>query len=141
MTRIIISTLTTAIVNFLLGWLVFGLLLMDFYSANTIQYEGLMKDMPNLLLIFLSGILYAFLLAHIFARWARIRSFGSGFMAGMLLGFLIMAGIDLYFMAGMNLFNWNLVLVDMVVNTIFGGILGGVTGFVLGFGRKSAAIE
>ena len=139
--KLIIATLITAVVNFLLGWLVFGLLLMDFYTANTTHYDGLMKEMPNLLFIFLSGLLYAFLLAFIFDRWAGIRNFRKGFTAGLLLGFLIMTGFDLYFLAGMNLFNARVVIVDIIVNTIFGGILGGVTGLVLGFGRKSAAIE
>jgi len=140
-TKIIIAALITAIVNFLLGWLVFGVILMDFYKSNTVQYDGLMKEMPNLLFIFLSGLLYGFLFAFIFEKWARIRTFGRGFTAGLLLGFLIMTGFDLYFLAGMNLFNWKLVITDILVNTIFSGILGGVTGFILGFNKKSIDLE
>ena len=137
--RLIIATLITAVVNFLLGWLVWGILLMDFYKANTTQYEGLMKDMPNLFLIFLCGILFAFLLAYIFDRWANIRTFSKGFIAGMFLGFLIMAGFDLYLMAGMNLFNVKVIIVDVIANTIVSGILGGITALVLGYGRKGSA--
>ncbi len=140
-TKIIIAALITAIVNFLLGWLVFGVILMDFYKSNTVQYDGLMKEMPNLLFIFLSGLLYAFLFAFIFEKWARIRTFGRGFTAGLLLGFLIMTGFNLYFLAGMNLFNLKLVITDILVNTIFSGILGGVTGFILGFNKKSIDLE
>lgn len=137
-TRIIIATLITAVVNFLLGWLIWGILLMGFYEANTIQYEGLMKEMPNLVLIFISGLLYAFLLAYIFDRWANIRNLGKGFIAGMLVGVLITTCFDLYFLAGFNLFNVKVFIVDVIANTIVSGILGGVTAFVLGYGKKAA---
>jgi uncharacterized membrane protein len=112
---------------------------MDFYKDNTTPYEGLMKEMPNLLLIFVSGILFAFLLAYIFDRWANIRTFSKGFIAGMFLGFLIMAGFDLYLMAGMNLFNIKVIIVDIIANTIVSGILGGITALVLGYGKKASA--
>ena len=133
----IIAALITAIVNFFLGWLVFGILLMNFFEANTVHYDGLTKEMPNVVLIFISGLLLAFLFAYIFDRWANIRSFGKGFATGMLLGFLIITSFDLYLLSSMNLISTKLFFVDIILNTVYYGILGGVTGIVLGFGKKA----
>lgn len=121
---------------FLFGWVVFGILLMDFYAANTIQYEGLMKEMPNILLIFISQLLTGFLFAYIFEKWAGYRTFGKGFQGGLIIGFLIIVAFDLYFLAGFHLFNVKLIVFDIILNTIFYALAGGIVGLVLGAGKK-----
>lgn len=50
--KLLHATLAGGILFFLLGCLVYGVLLMDFYEANTKVYEGLNKEMPDLLLLF-----------------------------------------------------------------------------------------
>src|SRR3712207_8732781 len=45
--RILVATLAGGLTMFLLGWLIFGILLMDYFKANTIQYPGLMKETPD----------------------------------------------------------------------------------------------
>jgi hypothetical protein len=138
-TRLIIATLVGGIVSFFLGWLVFGLLLMNFYTTNLTEYSGLMKEMPNLILIAISCLANAFLLAFIFQRWAGIKTIVKGLLGGMLVTFLIMLSMDLYFIASMNLFNPTLIIVDIIVNTVIGGIIGGIIAWVLGFQKKVAA--
>jgi uncharacterized membrane protein len=135
-TKMLLAALGGTVANFLLGWLVYGILLMDFYQANTIQYEGLMYEMPNLFLVFLSNFTMAFLFAYIYQVWAGIKSFGKGFTTGLLLGFLIMFTFDLYFVAGMNLMSTTLVIVDILVSTIMTGIMAGVVAWILGTGNK-----
>ena len=71
-TKLILATLAGGILYFLLGWLIYGVLLMDFSMANTTQYAGLMKDMPDLLVLFLGNLSFALLMAWIFQKWANI---------------------------------------------------------------------
>jgi len=138
--KVTIATIAGGVAYFLLGWLIYGILLMDFYTANTIQYPGLWKEMPNLLLMFISNLLGAFLLAFIFHRWAGIKTFLGGLTGGLILGLILSLMWDLYFLSSMNLYSLTLVLVDVIVGTIFTGIIGGLIGWILGFGKKDKVI-
>lgn len=135
--RTIVAAVAAAITSFLLGWLFYGLLLMDFFSEHSTHYEGLMKEMPNLALIFIANLLTGYFFAFIYQQWAGIRTFGKGFIYGLLLGFLISLAYDLYFLAGMNLYSGTLIVVDVVVGTVMTGISAGVVGLVLGYGKKA----
>ncbi len=135
-TRIILAALAGAVSYFLLGWLVYGILLMGYYEAHTTQYAGLMKEMPNLFLIFLSNLVMAFLMAVIFGMWANFKTFVKGMTGGMVISFLTTLSFDLYFLAAYNLFSGAVTVVDIIVSTIMGGIIGGIIGWILGIGSK-----
>lgn len=136
-TKFLITVAVGTIVTFLLGWLVFGILLMDFYTANTTAYAGLVKDPPVLWAILLSNLCWVFLVTYIFDKWAGIRSLTSGAGAGMIIGFLLGLTFNFSFHAFMNLYNTTYMITDVIVNTIFSGIIGGAIGWMLGYGKKA----
>jgi hypothetical protein len=132
-----LAALAGAVFSFLGGWVIFGMLLMDFYMANTTSYEGLMKTpMPDLVFIFLSGLSASFLLTIIFTKWANVKTFGSGFTTGMTVYFFVIISFNLSMYGFYNLMNITLVFVDTLAQTIFGGLMGGIIGFILGTGKK-----
>ena len=135
--RALLAALAGAVTSFLAGWLIYGILLMDFYKANTTVYEGLMKEPPVLWGIFVSGFCSSLLFSLIFDKWANIRSFAGGAMAGAWIGFLIMLGFDFSFYSFFNLYPPSVLAVDIVVGTGFNAFIGGVIGLVLGTGRKN----
>ena len=73
--KILTSALAGAIASFLIGWLVFGIALHGYYMENSKPYEGLMKKMPVLWGIFAGGLIWSWLLAYIFNKWAHINTF------------------------------------------------------------------
>lgn len=132
-----LAAIAGAIVSFLGGWLIFGMLLMDFYMANTTWYEGLMKTpMPDLIFLFLGGLSASFLLTIIFTKWARVSTFSGGFKNGALIYFFVIISFNLNMYGFYNLMNITLVFVDTLVQTVFGGLIGGIIGFILGTGKK-----
>jgi hypothetical protein len=135
-TKLILATLAGGILYFLLGWVVYGMFLMGFYQANTVVYDGLYKEMPNLILLFLANLAMAFLIAWIFQKWANISTLSGGFTAGLLIGFLIGLTNDLMFYSMMNLYTSTLLFVDIIVAAIVIGIVGACIGWVLGIGKK-----
>jgi uncharacterized membrane protein len=135
-TKMLLAALGGAVAFFILGWLVYGILLMGFYESNSVHYEGLMYEMPNLFMIFIANLSTALLIAYIFDRWANIRTFGGGFMGGMIIGVLFTISFDFYSLATMNLMNTTAAIVDIIAGTIMSGIVGGVVGFILGAGKK-----
>jgi uncharacterized membrane protein len=134
--KTIVAAITGLILMFFLGWLVWGILLVNFYQANTVEYPGLMKEMPDMIPLILGQLLMSFMLAFVFQRWAGIKTFMGGLLGGLILGGLISAAYDLYFLAGMNLYNVPVIIVDIIVNTAMLGLVGGVIGWILGYKKK-----
>ena len=139
-TKVLLATLAAGIVAFFFGWLVFGILLADFYTANTTVYEGLVKTPPNFLMIFISNLCMAFLIAYIFNRWAGIKTAGEGAQAGLIIGGLVALTYDLFLYATMNLFTPTIIAVDIIGNGVFGAIVGAIVGLVLGTGKKVVSV-
>lgn len=135
--KLFLAAIAGAVVSFLLGWLIYGLLLMDFFQANTIVYEGLFTEMPNMFLLILSNLLMSFFIAFIFQRWAGFTTFIKGLCGGAFIGFFVAAAIDLSLFSMMNLYTPAYVIVDIVLYTIMTGIIGGVIAMILGSGKKA----
>jgi hypothetical protein len=140
-TRLIVAALLGSVVSFFLGWLVYGILLAPYYEANEVHYHGLQRLHGDMRLygIYLSQLSTSFLLAFIFQQWARIHTFGKGFVGGMIFGFFTAVSINLYMWSSMNLFQWEVYAVDAVVNALFLGIVGGVIATILGWKKGTAA--
>ena len=134
MVRVLLSAVAGAITLFILGYLIWGVLLTSYFKSNTIEYAGLSKQpIPNLLLLFLSNLALAFLLAFVFAQWASIRTFVGGLAAGAIVGFLIHLSWKLSLMGYMNLYKETTpVVVDILVETARASLAGGLIGSVLG---------
>jgi hypothetical protein len=136
LTRLIVASIAGCILFFFLGWLIYGVLLMDFYVAHTTPYEGLMREMPNLAALIIAQLTWSFLLAFIIQRWEGAKNFGRGLWIGLLLSFLVILMIDLFFVASMKLYDAPVIIVDIVINTVLGGLIGGVMGWIFGMEKK-----
>lgn len=136
--RTLYATLLAFVVSFLLSWLVYGILLMDFYVNNMEPYEGLMKEMPNLPLMIFGQLAWSFFFVLVLQRWVRETGFMKGFMVGVIISFFVILYYDMYFMAAMNLFNWTATIVDILAGTLMGGITAGVAGWVLGYKKAES---
>ena len=133
--KILLAAVAGTIVMFLLGWLVYGILLMDFFQNSSEMVEGSHKD-PMIMWALVAGhFFYALLLAIIFGRWANISTFSTGAIAGSVIGFLLTVGIDLFMYSMMVGHTLTTIVVDAIVSPIILGITGGVIALVLGRGK------
>jgi hypothetical protein len=139
-TRVLLASGAGAITLFVLGYLIWGMLLGSYFKDNTIQYAGLIKQpTPNLVSLFLSNLVLAFLVALIFDQWASIRTFVGGLIGGAIIGFLIHLSWKLSLMGYMNLYKeFTPVVVDVLVETTRTSLAGGVIGTVLALMNKNA---
>jgi hypothetical protein len=128
--KILAGAIVGSIVAFLLGWLIFGMLLESFYQNGVIYYEGLMKDAPNLLPIYAGNLAWATLIAILFDKMAVTRPGGGAIWGAIIFAFFVF-GMDSFFYATMNLYKPMTLVVDVIVNTVFGGIMGAVIAFVM----------
>ena len=136
-TRVLVATLAGAIVMFLLGYLIFGVLLNSFMQANVNQYTGMIKNPPNFMLLIGANLVLAWLLAFVGDYWAGIRNFASGLKLGALITFPVVLWSDLQFEAFANIYiGYVPIIVNVLAGTLLGAISGGVIGLVLGMVDK-----
>lgn len=139
-TKVLLAALAGGVAFFLLGWLVFGILLDPYYkSMMTEQGVAAQRGQSDMILwaVALSNLVYGFLLALIYHRWASISTFQSGAIAGAIISFLITLSFDLGMYAMFTLWTGGAgLIVDPLANAVVGGIAGGVVGWALGFGGR-----
>lgn len=129
-----LATLAGFVVFFLLGWLLYGFLLMDFYATNSGSATGIMREESEMVwwALILGNLFQAYLLVYIFGKWANITTFGGGFSAGLIIGLILGFAVNLSWYGTMNITNLTATLVDPFVSGIMMAITGGVVGWVLG---------
>ncbi len=139
MKKLILGTLAGGIVYFLLGYLVYAMLMADFFASHSsagaialMKSEEEMKFYP----LAMGNLAHAALLAYVFLKWANIKSFGEGLMGGAVIGLLMAAGFDLIMYDTMKMMSITGICVDIIVYTIMTAVTGGVVGAVLGMGNK-----
>lgn len=131
--KILIAGIAGAVVAFLLGWLLYGILLKDFMAEHTnASFMRAETDMIWWAMI-ASHIFWGIFLAYIFNRWATITTFGAGLSAGFVICLLLGLAYSLGYY-GMSTIYTDLtgLGVDVVVGAVMGAIVGGVVGLVLG---------
>jgi len=134
-TRILLAALAGGIAYFFIGWLVWGVLLMDTMRSLSNPVAGCEREMPIMWALAASNLIAGLLFAVIFDRWASISTFKGGFMGGILLGGLLALSWDLSIFAFMTSWTLPTVAIDIAANIIVGGIVGGIVGWVLGYKR------
>ena len=135
-TKTIIAGILAGIVSFLLGWLIYGMLLMEFFKNHSLHYNGLDKNPPDFLYLGIGNLLMGILTAYVVAL-GNGNNAKKGFTIAAIVGFLVSSGMDSMMFAQMNLGSRTAILVDVIAATILSGIIGAFVGWW--YGRKSAA--
>lgn len=130
----IMATLAGFVVFFLMGWLLYGMLLMDFFMSNSGSATGVMRSDTEMVwwALALGNLFQAYLLVYIFGKWANITTFGAGLQTGAVIGLILGYGYDLTMYGTSNISNLTSTLVDPLVVAVMMGLTGGVIGMVLG---------
>ena len=136
--KFLIGGLTGGIAYFLLGYLFYGVLFLDFFTKNAGTATGVAKTMDQMIwwALILGNLIAGCLLAFVLGK-AKTESMGSGLMTGACLGFLMAAAYDLTSYGTSNLMNSKGVIADVCIYTVMSAISGAIVGWVLGMlGKK-----
>ncbi len=136
--KIIIAGIVGGVVAFILGFLIYGMALSNFFASNAGSASGVMRADDEMLWIpmIVGHLTWGLLFAVIFGRWAQISTFSTGAQAGALIGFLIACTFDFINLATTHISTLTAVIVDLIVMTIVSAIVGGVVGLMLGRGTS-----
>ena len=133
--KILAAGFAGGVAYFFLGYVLYGLLLMDYFTKHSTADTSRGDDMIWWSLI-LGNLLIGFLFAYIFSRWAGISTFMGGLVGGAVIGILLTGAIN-FNMYGVNdVMTMQGLLSDLVVGTVMFALTGGVVGLVLGMGKE-----
>jgi hypothetical protein len=135
--KVLIGGVVGAIVFFLLGWAVYGLLLMDYMTENTNQCMMVPEEDMNLLALFAGNLALTMLLALVL-NWMDVNSMMNGAKVGAIVGLLIALYIDLMFYSMSSMFsNMTAMFIDIAVFTIMSAITGAIMAKVMNMGKAA----
>jgi hypothetical protein len=136
--KILLGGLAGGATFFLLGWLVYGILLMDYTKANYNQCA--MRPMEDMIwwAIILSNLAFGFLLSILFS-WSNTSGIAAGIKVGGIIGLLMGISFDISMYSMSSMFSsLTAVCVDIIVYAILTAITGAVVGLVMGTVKKNA---
>jgi hypothetical protein len=136
----LLAGIAGGVVLFLLGYLIYGILLSDFMKTHAGTATGVARNANDymLWLIAVGNLIYAFLLVYIFGK-AGISSVGNGFATAAIVGLLTTASSSFINYATSNILTGSGMAADIIAFAILSGIAGAVIAWVKGTGKKSAA--
>jgi hypothetical protein len=134
--KILFGGIAGGVTFFLLGWVIYGMLLMNYTTANYNQCsQRPMEEMVWWAMI-VSNLAFGFLLAVVFS-WSNTTTIPAGAKIAGITGFLISVSMDLSFYSMTSMFsNFTAVLIDIIVYSVMSAIVGVVVAWVMGMGKK-----
>jgi len=134
--RILFGGLAGGVALFLLGWVIYGILMMDYSMAN---YNQCMNR-PNMGMIWwaliLSNFALGFLLALIFS-WSNTTGILAGAKVAGIIGLLLGISMDFGFYSMTTMYpSLSVTFVDIITYTVYLALTGAVIGGVMKMVKK-----
>ena len=140
--KFLVGGIIGGIANFLLGWLVWGTLLMSFMQGHTTEAgKAVMRTDENTIwwALIAANLLMGFLTSYILNK-AGVISASAGAAMGAVIGLLMSSAIDLFNYAFMDLSDSMIaIVVDVLASIVVTAIVGAIIGWYNGRGVKAAA--
>ncbi|MCW3087324.1 MAG: hypothetical protein JWQ78_710 [Sediminibacterium sp.] len=140
--KFLVSGLFGAVVSFFAGYLLYGVLLMDFFSNNVGSATGVMRAPTDMIWwsLVVGCLFMGFTYSYVYNRFGNINTVSAGASAGAVLGLLITAGFDFIMYANTNISNLTGTFADIVAGAVLGAITGAAVGMANGWGNKKVAV-
>lgn len=114
--KLIISTIVGFLVLFLLGWLFYGMLFMNYFAEG---YSNIARSAESMRMwaIIVANLIQSLLISLIYSRYFNKGGspIGQGISCGIWLGLFSTAPYIFYMYASMAISNWQVVVVDGMV--------------------------
>ncbi|MBC2845844.1 hypothetical protein [Winogradskyella flava] len=121
----VVAGLVGGIVDWLLGWLFYGILFVDTFPQ---PQEGT----NAMLFITLGCLAFGFFISYIFNKWAQITTLATGAKAGAIIG-LFMGLITIFFgMANQAEVDYQRFGLELVISIVMAAVVGAVVGLING---------
>jgi hypothetical protein len=127
----VLGTVIGAVVIYAAGYLIFTVLLGDYYAANSGSATGVMRDSQIVWALAVGALAYAALILYAMRSQAGSVNVVSGMKVGAVVGFLLWATADFSLYGITNMSNLTVTMLDPFAEVVHGGIAGAVLGALL----------
>ncbi len=135
--KVLIGGIVGGILYFLLGWLIYGMLLMDFMKSHSGLATNVDKAEMDFLYLAVGNLAMGFLLAYVFVK-SNVSSLAGGLITGGVIGALVSVGVDCMMYGTTNVISKTAMAADVAAMTVISAVVGAVVGMVLGMIKKAA---
>jgi hypothetical protein len=133
MKRMLFAAVAGGITFFLLGGLIYAVILGDFYKANLGSATGVMRELPIFWAMVVSQLGLSAVVTYVFLH-ANVATAAGGLRTGAVLGLLLGIAISFDLYSVTNWSNITVAFVEPFVSTVRTALAGAVIGRVLGMG-------
>jgi hypothetical protein len=134
--KFIVGGIVGGIAYFILGWVIYGMLLRDFMSGNS--SANLMRADSDMIwwALIVGNLAMGFLLAYVIGKGSSL-SIAGGAGTGFVVGLLVSLGIDLVsYATTTTMSSLKGLAADVAAFTVMSAIAGAVVGWVMGMSKK-----
>lgn len=135
--KLVVGGITAGILLFLLGWLIYGMLLTDFMNNHTGASGNVMRQEPEMLYLAIGNLAAGFMLAYVFIK-ANVGSMAGGFITAGVLSALVSVSYDCMIYATTTTLSKTAMAADVAASTVMFAITGAITAMVMNMGKKTA---
>ena len=129
--KLAIGAVVGAIVLYVLGYIFFDILFLDYYEANAGVAGAGLRETQILWAILLGTLVYGVLVAYLVGTQAGAPTVVGGLKAGAIAGFLLWGSADLIHYGFLDLWSINVAVLDIVLETLRAAVSGAVVALVL----------
>jgi hypothetical protein len=136
--KILLGGITGAVTLFILKWIVYGALLINWVTANLNPCTLRPMNEYVIWAMLLAAFAFGFLISLVFS-WSNTTGMLKGAKIAGIMGFLYSISMDLSLYGTSTRFiTLSPVFVNVIVNTAMWVVVGVVVGWVMGMGKKEA---
>ncbi len=134
--KILLAGFAGGVVCLILGWLIHGLILNDFFNVYRGPATGVARENPILSWVFIGHLFYGIILAIVFGRWIFIRKLAEWAKIGAVVGFLAGSTFHLMWYSSTYIDTLTSTIVQILSFTLISTIAGVVIGWLLSYLNK-----
>ena len=135
MKKMIMGTVAGAVAFFLLGLLLYAVILGGFYEANLGSATGVMRELRVWWAMLISQLGLAAVVTYVFLH-ADVATAADGLKTGAVFGLLLSIAISFDLYAVTNWSNATVAFVEPIVSAVRTALAGAVIGWTLGMGSR-----
>ncbi|MFT5887059.1 MAG: hypothetical protein ACI9IP_003532, partial [Arcticibacterium sp.] len=129
-TKTIVAGVLAGVVAYLLGWLLYGVVLSGTFAdlggsaTGVSKSDAEMMAGASMVYLIIGQLAFGLFLAYVFSKWANISTLAGGAKAGAVIGAFITVASDFTALGTSNISTIQGVLLDVIVFTVIMAISG-----------------
>lgn len=135
--KFLISGIVGGVVSFFMGWLVYGIVLMNYMNQHPGTAGNINRTEMVWWALVLGNLFSGLTISYIWNKWANITTITAGATGGAVLGLLFALSFDLSMYGTSTILSLNAIGADVIGSIVLNAFVGAAVGWANSWGNKS----